>query len=265
MAVPTYPLARPPAGTDVHSLPVEKVSQAILFSHLRTAELIESTGTLIPVRLIPDLVGGGWRVRWGYGTIGSLPGALREIFRDIDRVHAVRAEPETVARVCVNRERGLLDVSVELPAPELTVPRNSLPEGAMVLPQGQRWPADLPAGPDRQLLGLVEGEDVTVDGEVVATLDPVLALRVQRHPDGGVPLGVRVFMVDGEGFLDVDAGDPVAVQPLPEPEPEPVPEPEFPLEGPWAVTMEAAELVDPAPTGPRTISFPVVDSDHVDR
>ena len=25
MAVPSYPLARPPVGTDVHSLPVEKV------------------------------------------------------------------------------------------------------------------------------------------------------------------------------------------------------------------------------------------------
>ncbi|AJK68476.1 hypothetical protein [Corynebacterium marinum] len=265
MAVPTYPLARPPAGTDVHSLPVEKVSQAILFSHLRTAELIEPEGTLISVRLIPDLMSGGWRVRWGYGTIGSLPGSMRGIFSGIDLVHAVRSEPVAFARVCVDRERGLLDVSVELPAPELAVPRNSLPEGARLLPQGRRWPADLPAGPDRQLLGLVEGEIVTVGGEVVAALDPVLAHRLQPYLADGAPLGVRAFMVDGEAFLDVEAGDPAAVHPLPEPEPDPVPEPEFPLEGPWAVTMEAEELVDPAPAGPRTISFPVVDSDHVDR
>ncbi|QGU04226.1 hypothetical protein [Corynebacterium comes] len=265
MAVPTYPLARPPAGTDVHSLPMESVSQAILFSHLRTAELIETTGTLIPVRLIPDLVRGGWRVLWGYGTIGSLPPGMREVFPDIDRVHAARWEPLTFARVFINRERGLLDVAVELPAPELTVPWNSLPEGALVLPQGRRWPADLPAGPDRQLLGLLRGEEVTLGGEVVATLDPVLAHRMRSHLAGDTPLGVRVFMVNGEAFLDVDAGEPVAVHPLPEPEPAPEPEPEFPLEGPWAVTMEAADLVDPIPTGPRTISFPVVDSDHVDR
>ena len=99
----------------------------------------------------------------------------------------------------------------------------------------------------------------------MAALDPVLAHRLRPYLADGAPLGVRAFMVDGEAFLDVEAGELAAVHPLPEPEPEPVPEPEFPLEGPWAVTMEAEELVDPAPAGPRTISFPVVDSDHVDR
>ena len=210
MAVPSYPLARPPAGTDVHSLPMEKVSQAILFSHLRTAELIEPTGALIPVALIPDLLHGGWRVRWGYGTIGSLPAGMREIFGDVGRVHDERMEPCAFARVTINRERGLLDVAVELPAPELTVPRNSLPAGALVLPQGRRRPATLPAGRDRQLLGLLVGEDVMVDGVVVATLDPVTAHRMREHLDSGVPLGVRVFMVDGEAFYDAEAGSPIA-------------------------------------------------------
>jgi hypothetical protein len=267
MAVPSYPLARPPAGTDVHSLPVEKVSQAILFSHLRTAELIEPTGTLIPVRLIPDLVRGGWRVRWGYGTIGSLPAGLREVFRDIDRVHDIRHEPAAVARVCINRERGLLDVSVELPAPQLTVPWNSLPEGAAVLPQGRRFPAELPGGDgrERQLLGLLEGTDVTVDGETVATLDPLIAHRIQDRLAGPGSLGVRVFVLGGEAFLDVDAGEPVAVQPLAAPAPPPEPEPAPDLTGPWSVTMDGAELVDPLPVGSRVIVPPVVDSNHVDR
>lgn len=269
MAVPSYPLARPPAGTDVHSLPMEKVSQAILFSHLRTADLIEPSGALIPVHLVPALARGEWRVRWGYGTIGSLPAGMREVFRDVNRVHGERMDPTAFARVSINRERGLLDVAVELPAPELAVPWNSLPEGAMVLPQGRRYPATLPAGADRQLLGLLVGEDVTIDGEVVATLDPVIAHRMQTHLAGDLPVGVRVFVVDGEAFLDVDAGEPVAIHPLPGPVPEPEPTPAPPRgprpEDPWDVMVEAAELVDPAPTGPRTISFPVVDSDHVDR
>lgn len=267
MAVPSYPLARPPAGTEVHSLPMEKVSQAILFSHLRTAELIEPSGTLIPVRLVPDLVRGGWRVRWGYGTIGSLPAGLRKVFRDIDRVHAIRHEPATFARVCINRDRGLLDVSVELPAPDLAVPWNSLPEGALVLPQGRRFPAELPAGggPDRQLLGLLDGTDVRVAGEVIATLDPFIAHRMQEHPAGPGPLGVRVFVVGGEAFLDVDHGEPEVIQPLAEPVAPPPPEPEPDLSGPWSVTVDGAELVDPLPTGSRIVPSPVVDSNHVDR
>lgn len=263
MAVPSYPLARPPAGTEVHSLPVEKVSQAILFSHLRTAELIEPEGTLIPVRLVPDLVRGGWRVRWGYGTIGSLPAGLRKVFRDIDRVHAIRHEPAIFARVCINRERGLLDVSVELPAPELAVPWNSLPEGAAVLPQGRRFPAELPGGDgsDRQLLGLWDGTEVTVDGAVIATLDPLIAHRMQAHLAGPVPLGMRVFVVGGEAFLDVGSGEPEPVHPLAEPDPPPLPEPEPDPSGPWSVTVDGADLVDPLPAGSRIIPSPVVDTD----
>ncbi|MCS5478835.1 hypothetical protein NYP18_04105 [Corynebacterium sp. YIM 101645] len=267
MVVPSYPLARPPAGTDVHSLPVEKVSQAILFSHLRTAELIEPSGTLIPVRLVPDLVRGGWRVRWGYGTIGSLPAGIRQVFRDIDRVHAIRQEPAVRARVCINRDRGLLDVSVELPAPELAVPWNSLPEGTSVLPQGRRFPVELPDvdGPDRQLLGLLDGVEVTVDGAVIATLDPLIAHRMQEHLAGPGSLGVRVFVVGGAAFLDVDHGEPESIHPLAEPVPPPPPEPAPDLSGPWSVTVDGVELVDPLPTGSRIVPSPVVDSNHVDR
>lgn len=254
MVVPSYPLARPPVGTDVHSLPVEQVSQAILFSHLRAAELMEPGGTLIPVRLTPDFLHGGWRVRWEFGTIGSVPGPLRQVFPELERVHQAQCEPLAWARVSVNKGRGLLDVALELPSPELTVPWNSLVDGTRLLPQGGRLPATLSGG-NRQMLGQVDGVDVWVEGEMVGQLEYV------PLEDGA--LGVRVFVVDGESFIDIGVGDVAPVPVLPErvvveeaPEPPPPPPP-----GVWAITMEAEELAEPNPTGPRTISFPAVSTD----
>lgn len=267
MVVPVYPLARPPAGTEVHSLPVERINQAILFSHLRTGELIDPDGILIPVHLIPDLVHGGWRVRWSYGVIGSLPAGMRGHFTDIERIHDAHVEPSAFARVRIDRDRGLLDVAVELPAPDLSVARNGLPPGGMVLPQGRRIPAALD-GPDGQLLGLLDGADVLVDGQVIATLDPATAHRVSVHQGADAPIGVRVFIVDGEAFVDVEAGDPVQVPAIPEPaveETHPDPAPGTALvtpptaEGVWALTMAADDLTEPAPTGPRTITFAAVE------
>ncbi len=255
MAVPSYPLARPPAGTDVHSLPVEKVSQAILFSHLRAAELMEPGGTLIPVRLVPDLLHGGWRVLWGFGTIGSVPGPLRQVFPDIERIHQAQCEPLAWARVAVNKERGLLDVALELPSPELAVPWNSLVDGTRLLPQGGRLPATL-TGENRQMLGRVDGVDVWVEGEVVGQLEYV------PLEDG--PLGVRVFVIGGASFIDIGVGDVAPVPVLPErvvAEETPEQEPPPPQPGVWAITMEAEELAEPNPTGPRTVTFPVVSDD----
>lgn len=258
--VPSYPLARPPVGTDVHSLPVEKVSQAILFSHLRTAELMGPDGTLIPVRLIPDFLHGGWRVRWEFGTIGSVPAGLRGVFPEIERVHQARVEPQAWARVSVNKERGLLDVALELPAPELAVPWNSLVDGTRLLPQGGRLPATL-TGENRQMLGQVDGVDVWIDGEIIGQLEYV------PLEDG--PLGVRVFVIDGSSFIDIGVGDVAPAPVLPErvvkeKVPEPVPEPLTP-QTPWDVTVPGEDLAEPNPTGPRKFVVPVIDSDHVDR
>lgn len=244
MVVARYPLARPPAGTDVHALPVEKVSQAILFSHLRTAQLMEPTGTLIPVELVPDMITGGWRVRWDHAIIGSVPAGLRGAFPEIERVHLARHEPQAWARVSINRERGLLDVALELPAPELTVPHNSLRDATLILPQGSRLPATLD-GEDRQLLGRVDGVDVWVGEEVVGQLEYV--------PLEEGPLGVRVFVVGGESFIDIGVGEARPAPELPEREVEPEPAPPT---GPWAVTMEAEELVEPNPGGGRRVTLP---------
>lgn len=255
MVVPSYPLARPPVGTDVHSLPVEQVSQAILFSHLRAAELMEPGGTLIPVRLTPDFLHGGWRVRWEFGTIGSVPGPLRQVFGELERVHGAQCEPLAWARVSVNKERGLLDVALELPSPDLAVPWNSLVDGTRLLPQGGRLPATL-TGENRQMLGQVDGVDVWVEGEVVGQLEYV------PLEDGA--LGVRVFVVDGESFIDIGVGDVAPVPVLPErvvePVPGPAPAPSGPPspEAPWDVTVPGEELAEPNPTGPRRFRSPVV-------
>ncbi|MDO5668641.1 MAG: hypothetical protein Q4G50_01430 [Corynebacterium sp.] len=241
MVVPRYPLARPPAGTDAHSLPVENVSQAILFSHLRTAQLSEPHGALIPVQLIPDFRDGGWRVRWELATIGSVPASLRDVFPTIDRVHQAHYEPQAWARVCINRERGLLDVTLELPAPELAIPVNSLADATRILSQGARLPATL-SGANRQMLGRVEGSHVIVDEDIIGHLE--------YAPLEEGPLGVRVFVIDGKSFIDIGLGEPLPAPALPEPEP--LPEPQT---GAWAVTMNAEDLAEPNPRGPRTITF----------
>jgi len=265
MAVPSYPLARPPAGTDVHSLPVEKVSQAILFSQLRAAELMEPGGTLILVRLIPDFIHGGWRVRWEFGTIGSVPAPLRGVFPELERIHQAQCEPLAWARVSVNKERGLLDVALELPSPELAVPWNSLVDGTRLLPQGGRLPATL-TGENRQMLGQVDGVDVWVEGEVVGQLEYV------PLEDGA--LGVRVFVVDGESFIDIGVGDVAPVPVLPErvvveeapapPAPASPASPTLSPQAPWDVTVPGEELAEPNPTGPRRVLSPVVLADSTD-
>ena len=191
-------------------------------------------------------------MRWEFGIIGSLPAALRAQFPGIERIHRAHMEPVAWARVCIDRERGLLDVAVELPAPDLAVPRTSLLDDSVLLPQGSRLPATL-GGEDRQLLGQVTGVDVRVDGETVAQLEYVPLV------DG--PVGVRVFVIDGRSFVDVGVGDPVAVPVLPEwvaPEP---PEPPFDPAAPWAVTMEFVDVMEPNPTGVRTCAVPAVEQE----
>lgn len=247
MELARYPLPRPPAGAQVHALPLEQVNQAILFSHLRSQDLLMPTGTLIPVVLVPDLLGGGWRVRWEFGIIGSLSAGLRAQFPAIERIHAVHLEAQAWARVCVDKQRGLLDATVELPAPDLVVPRNA-PRGLAVLPQGHRLPATLD-GDDRQMLGRVEGVDVLVDGVAVAQLE--------YAPLIDAPLAVRVFVIDGVSFVDLGLGDPLEVPELPEWEPPaPAPEPVVDPTQPWAVTMDAEEVMTPNPTGPRIFVIP---------
>lgn len=250
MAVPTYPLARPPAGLDVHVLPVERVNQAILFSQLRTAELIEPDGTLIDVALVPDLADGGWRIRWGYGTIGSLPAEARQAYPGIDHVTASHQQAGTCARVCVDREAGRLVVTIELPDPALILPRNQLP-GHRVLPQGEPVLVDA-AEPDGQYLVTVSGADVLLDDGVIATLSPADAGRVLGRTAGVDRPAVRLFSLGETAFLDLGPGDPVTLPelpPLPEPEPEVTP-------GAWAVTMPAEELAEPAPAGSTPLPGP---------
>jgi len=247
MAVPSCPLPRPPAGEDVHSLPLDRVNQAILFSHLRTAELMEPAGTLIPVVLVPDFLTRGWRVRWEFGVIGSLSEGMRAQFPQLEHLHAAQVEPQVWARVCIDTERGLLDVAVELPSPELLVPRTSLLEGSRILPQGYRLPATLD-GENRQVLGRVDGLDVLVDDTPVAQLEYVPLV------DG--PLGVRIFVIDGESFVDLGVGEPREMPVLPEWEPPAPPAPPFDPAAPWEITMDAEDVMEPNPTGPREFVTP---------
>ncbi|RNE48491.1 hypothetical protein [Corynebacterium alimapuense] len=266
----TYPLALPPAGTDVHSMPIERVNQAILFSQLRTAELIAPTGTLIDVTLVPNLADGGWRVRWGYGTIGALPAGIRSIFSDIDRVNAIHSQPETKARVWMDKEVGLLRVAVELPAPELVMPLTSAPDGTLILPQGEliKIDADLPKGQYLVFLRAIENHvELLIDGQVIAVLTGSDVALVRARLFGIDLPGARVFSLGDQGeqvVLDVGPGSAIAVPALPAPlqppESKPVPEPASVITSDsWAVTMSGEQLAEPAPSGTRPISLPKAD------
>lgn len=142
-----YPLPARGAGS-ARQIPVEGTNQAILFSHLHDRAL-RADGVEVPVTLLPDPRGRGFKVKWDYGVIGTLPEQFKEDYPQLERVTGSRLTPEVTALVQVNRERGGLSVDVLLPEPQWTVPVNDPPEGAWtLLPPGAAAQVDLSAGVD---------------------------------------------------------------------------------------------------------------------
>lgn len=258
MVVPSYPLALPPTGTPPRSLPVDRVNQAILFSQLRSAELIGPLGAPIDVTLVPNLGDGGWRIRWEFGIIGSLSAQVRADYPEIERVVDAGLMPLTRARVSIDRAAGRLAVAVELPEPGTAVPLNNLPPGAVLVPQGELHP--LPADlPDGHYVGVVSDEALLIDDRVIPTPHAPWRVRAYGHEE---PVGVRVFSHHGYSVVDAGPGQPLTLPPLPvvEVEPEQV---EVLAPGVWAITMDGDELAEPVPAGPRTVMFRAINVEEL--
>lgn len=142
-----YPLPARGAGSS-RRIPVEGTNQAILFSHLHSRAL-QSAGVEVPVTLLPDPRGQGFKVKWDYGVIGTLPASFKSEFSQLDRVTGSQLTPEITALVQVNPEQGGLSVAALLPEPQWAVPVNDPPEGLWtLLPGGEPVPVDLSAGVD---------------------------------------------------------------------------------------------------------------------
>ncbi|MGP6173581.1 hypothetical protein [Corynebacterium sp. A21] len=142
-----YPLPARGAGSS-RRIPVEGTNQAILFSHLHSRAL-QSDGVEVPVTLLPDPRSQGFKVKWDYGVIGTLPASFKAEFPQLERVTGSHLTPEVTALVQVSPEQGGLSVHALLPASQWTVPVNDPPEGAWtLLPGGSPIPVDLSAGAD---------------------------------------------------------------------------------------------------------------------
>ena len=116
--------------------------QALLFS-----EVTSTFGTTyLEVRLEPDPLTRGWRVRAGEHVIGAIAAAVRSRFPAIERIHASGFVPSTIAGARFDSERGRCDVQVYLPPPQMCVPRNNAPAGAVVLGPGDMIAVDTSTG-----------------------------------------------------------------------------------------------------------------------
>lgn len=269
-----YPLPARGAGS-MRRTPVEGTNQAILFSHLHDRSLQED-GVEVPVTLLPDPRGGGFKVKWDYGVIGTLPREFREAYPQLERITGSHLTPEVTARVSVDGARGGLRAEILLPEPQWAVPVNDPPEGAWtILPSGPPARVDLSAGVDvpsdelaalyraQLLVGLSllnERVTVTYDKRVLGVLDREASVSVSgalRH-FGELELGcvARAFL-DGDEVtvecartedLDDDALEP-EVSPLPalqipafeQPAPS-TPGVTESTDGTWAVHMSSASF-----------------------
>lgn len=147
--MPFTPYPVPPRGAGSgREIPVEGTNQAILFSHLHDRAL-HSDGVEVPVTLLPDPRSGGYKVKWDYGVIGTLPPEFRQVYPQLERITASQLTPEITARVQVAPQRGGLSVHALLPEPQWAVPVNDPPEGLWtLLPQGAAMKVDVHAGAD---------------------------------------------------------------------------------------------------------------------
>ena len=258
MSGPTvYPLA-PSAWGAAEEIDVDHLVQALLFS-----EVTSTFGTTyLEVRLEPDPLTRGWRVRAGEHVIGAIAAVVRSRFPAIERIHASGFVPSTIAGARFDSERGRCDVQVYLPPPQMCVPRNNAPAGAVVLGPGDMIAVDTSTGeftaaelaarsPGQWLVGLsIVGDAVviTLDGRVLGTVSDADNAALASLIDAPTSYA-RAHIIDAMVGLDVSepAAEPAPVPALTVPAPEP--ERDWNLvtfpDGTWSVVVERDAAIDP--------------------
>ncbi|MEX3505437.1 hypothetical protein [Corynebacterium sp. LK2510] len=242
---------------------VDKLVQASLFTDFGASPTMHFE----EVWLVPDPVGGTWRVHYRGGVVGEISADARAQFPDIDRVHNAARVPHTIAGIMLN-ERGLFDATVFLPPTDLAVPRNNAPATARVLPPGDMYVVDATTGefsapeleaasPGQWLVGLTEVSGTvvaTLDGRVLGSLSADDSAEVAAVLRADTPTFARAFAVDAMVGLDL-AAEASGAEPLPALPPlPPLPsdaaahDPESPAvvefpDGTWAITVERDDAV----------------------
>ncbi len=229
-------------------------------------------GATVPVTLLPHPATGGWTVRAAHGGVARLGPEIRAEYPDLERVTRSGMVAATVG-VLHPGEQGLLELEVWLPLPALAVPRNNLPEGTVLLPQGELHVVDTATGE-----GLGELADaqpcqvlatLTVLGESVVTAYGETVLGVVRddgslpavlRANASVPLAARAFVASDTVVIDVapeQVQNSVTVPPLRVPAPEPVVAVELPENPDMLLLPELGE----APAGHRPMTGPPTGED----
>lgn len=147
MPISPYPVPARAAGS-THAAQLDDVHQAALFSHLQK-NVVPQQGLTIPVTLLADFRDGGFKVKWNYGVIGSLPAEYRAKFPHLNALLAAGRNPETQAEI--HLVGGSLHTLVLLADDALLLPVNagpSEPWGLVREGRGQPYPVDLAAGAD---------------------------------------------------------------------------------------------------------------------
>lgn len=263
-----YPLAPAAWGTG-EELPVEQLMQAALFSDFGSTK----GTTFIDVTLEPNPLSGGWRVRHNGAALGHIPAWQRQRYSDMERINGSILVPATVASVHFHKETGQFDLRVILPPPQLAVPRNNAPDGAIVLPpgdmvvidtsRGEFWADKLQAlSPSQWLVGfqVMDNADivVTLDQRVLGVIGEDEAASVAAILDAAPATQVfaRAYLLNGMAGLDIapakEAEDPallnVPALKVADSRPRrPWSCVDFP-DGSWAVTVERSHATDPADT-----------------
>lgn len=251
-----YPLPAQGAGSQ-RRVPVEGTNQAILFSHLHDRAL-HSDGISVAVTLLPDPRAQGFKVKWDYGIIGTLPAEFKSAYPQLERVTGSQQTPEVTALVEVDAQRGGVNVNVLLPEPQWVAPVNDPPEGLWtLLPGGAAMAVDLSVGvdvPADELATLYQAQllveltlvnervTVTYRDRVLGVLGPqdstALAEAIQHFEQLGLRCVARAFLDGGVVTVECARTEQLAEADL-EPEVSPLP----------ALTVPAFEEPEPEDTG----------------
>ena len=254
------------AGEEIE---LASVIQAPLFEEFGATK----KSAFLPVLLHPNPLNGSWRVRRvGHDrtqgrVLGEVAAAHRERYPEMQRIEASLLMPTTVAEIRFDNQTGLFRAKIILPPPELTVPRNDPPEGALVLPPGDMIVVDTAKGEFsadelvalspgiwfvalRPLAGTVA---VTLNGKALGGFAAKDAKELLAYiEEAGAPLYARAVLL--EGMAALNAGAPaeglqtIPVLKVPDTTPTtPWSLVDFP-DGSWAITVERPFATDPEDT-----------------
>lgn len=212
MPISPYPVPARAAGT-THAAQLDDAHQAILFSHLQK-NVVPQQGLTIPVTLLADFRSGGFKVKWDYGIIGSLPADFRARFPHLNALLAAGRNPETQAEL--HLVDGTLHTLVLLADDELLLSANEGPAepwGLLREGRGQPYPVELSdpsacsAYAGRQVLCVLDLGDtrtelrVSLDGRAIgtATSAPEELVQLVYHYQALGLIAVARGYVEGSG------------------------------------------------------------------